>query len=103
MEEERVVSAATEVYTIQGDIITLHGVRHWDGYMNSQFELYGFESTDIDFDVQGFITNKHRFINRKEAFTIAHKAGQILFTEGWNKVEEVDGQLSGVLYSENLY
>jgi hypothetical protein len=29
-------------------------------------------------NIQGFITNKNRFVNRKEAFAIAEKAGQLI-------------------------
>jgi hypothetical protein len=41
-------------------------------------------------EVQGFLTNKNRFVERKEAAEIAYKAGQI------NKP-------SNYLYSEDLY
>ena len=43
--------------------------------------------------IQGFITNKGRFVNRKEAFKIALEAGQIDESNG------VDGEL----FSEDLY
>ena len=43
--------------------------------------------------VQGFITNKGRFVNRKEAFQIALDAGQIDETNGVNRE----------LFSEDLY
>lgn len=40
---------------------------------------------------QGFITTEDRFVDRKEAYRIAHEAGQ------------VNGQLDKELYSEDLY
>ena len=43
--------------------------------------------------IQGFITNKGRFVNRKEAFKIALDAGQIDETNGVNRE----------LFSEDLY
>lgn len=43
--------------------------------------------------IQGFVTNKGRFVNRKEAFQIALNAGQIDETNGVN----------GELFSEDLY
>jgi hypothetical protein len=44
-------------------------------------------------DIQGFITSKRRFVNRREAFDIAHKAGQIRGAM-YDRSE---------LYSEDLY
>lgn len=43
--------------------------------------------------IQGFITNKGRFVNRKEAFQIALAAGQIDESAG----------VGGELFSEDLY
>lgn len=43
--------------------------------------------------IQGFITNKGRFVNRKEAFQIALAAGQIDGSAG----------VEGELFSEDLY
>lgn len=43
--------------------------------------------------IQGFITNKGRFVNRKEAFKIALDAGQIDESAG----------VGGELFSEDLY
>lgn len=43
--------------------------------------------------VQGFVTNDGRFVNRKQAFTIAHKSEQTL----------IGPFFSEELYSENLW
>ncbi len=42
---------------------------------------------------QGFLTNLNRFVDRKEAWSIADKAGQIKQQSGGH----------GTLYSEDLY
>ncbi len=42
---------------------------------------------------QGFLTNKNRFVDRKEAWLIAEKANQIIRRSGGH----------GTLYSEDLY
>lgn len=46
-------------------------------------------------NVQGFLTSKNRFVDRQEAFTIAHKTGQIM------RQQIVRDRAS--LYSEDLY
>ena len=57
--------------------------RHGDGY----YDTRRCET------IQGFITNKGRFVNRKEAFQIALAAGQIDESAG----------VGGELFSEDLY
>jgi len=47
---------------------------------------------DLD-DVQGFLTNFDRFVNREEAWKIAESANQIINQSG----------AKGTLYSEDLY
>jgi len=48
-------------------------------------------------DEQGFITNTHRFVDRKEGYLIAQKANQIVFGAGLTDKE------NQILISENLY
>lgn len=56
---------------------------------------YGWQEKDLTRckTTQGFITNKGRFVNRKEAYKIALNTGQIDSSNG------VDGEL----FSEDLY
>ena len=56
---------------------------------------YGWQEKDLTRcnTIQGFLTSKGRFVNRKEAYTIALAAGQIDETAGVN----------GELFSEDLY
>lgn len=51
-----------------------------------------------DRDHQGFITNLNRYVDRKEGWQIALKAGQIKI--GW---EASDNGEDSILISENLY
>ena len=83
---ERIVSAAIK----QGDLI-ITGVRHFDKIMQKQEELCGFVRKGCE---QGFITNKLRFVDRKEAWEIAQKNDQIC----WGK-----DRPPGPLFSEDLY
>ena len=48
-------------------------------------------------DVQGFITNHDRHVDRKEAYLIAKEANQILYGAGMTDKE------NQILISENLY
>lgn len=65
------------------------GARHWDLWMHSQRG----DRKAGHIDSQGFITNRGRFVGRKEAWSIAEREGQIRRKVGCD----------GVLYSENLY
>lgn len=85
---ERIVCAAIKTH-IGADIIIL-GIRHYDPFMNSQLNGRIRGSAFI----QGFITNKGRFLDRKEAWEVAKREGQI--------IRRVGGD-DGVLCSENLY
>lgn len=86
--------------------IMLIGNRHYDQLMISQLQK------ECDFmnlnqptnskkweskretEVQGFYTNRQRFVDRKEAFVIAHENGQVRRRVGGDKEK---------LFSENLY
>ena len=48
-------------------------------------------------DIQGFITNLDRHVDRKEGYAIAEKAGQIIYGAGMTDKE------NQILISENLY
>lgn len=94
--EERIVCAANR--NSLGDIVL--GVRHHCPMMNSAIvfakEAFG-PMCCPGFSEQGFITNKGRFVDRKEGWTIAVKNNQIVRRCGG---DTTDG---GTLYSENLY
>ncbi|EQA7786777.1 hypothetical protein ACX818_001371 [Acinetobacter baumannii] len=60
-----------------------------------KFELRDFHQHK---EVQGFITNKYRFVTREEAWIIAEQQNQILCRVGGDMKDGV-----GRLYSENLY
>ena len=93
---ERIVSAANNY-----GVVILIGVRHgsedmyslWDNVLEHDgafFDNHGREE-------QGFITSKHRFVTRQEAWKIAVEQKQIVRRVGG---DDSDG---GTLYSENLY
>jgi len=92
---ERIVCAANQD---QYGYIVL-GVRHHDPLMNENIRAaHGCYNPIIgDFEEQGFITNRGRFVDRQEAWQIAVREGQILHRAGGDDAE------GGTLYSENLY
>ncbi|CDF98294.1 hypothetical protein ACIRXL_02895 [Avibacterium paragallinarum] len=71
-------------------------VRHYspDGQdvLDSLYPIY--ENKELEEIEQGFLTNKSRFVNRKEALAIAKANNQIKFDIGYEPDE---------LYSEMLY
>jgi hypothetical protein len=87
----RIVCAASK---LPNDIV-LAGARHWDKTMHGTAswlkESCGMSITN---DVQGFLDRYGNFHDRKEAWVIAFKAGQIIRRCGGD---------NGTLYSENLY
>lgn len=72
------------------DGIVLCGWRHSCiiAQMNSMTGLKQYETTEV----QGFLTSKNRFVDRKEAMLIAKEAGQVS-----------NSLTSKVLYSEDIY
>jgi hypothetical protein len=83
---EKIVCAA-----IQREDVIILGVRHFDKIMLkcleiAQLNMLGWE--------QGFVTNKYRFVNRKEAWNMAVQNDQLC----WGKDRE-----TGLLFSEDLY
>lgn len=67
---EKVVCAA--VMASSGMIYA--GVRHFDTHMIFRIDVEGFSDNKY---TEGFVTNLGRFVDRREAASIAVKAGQI--------------------------
>ncbi|AHE63457.1 hypothetical protein ZZ1p0090 [Acinetobacter phage ZZ1] len=96
---ERIVCAANQYEDHNGKKIVIAGVRHACGVMHSSFVGHN-SGEDILYrstEVQGFLTNKHRFVDRQEAWKIAVEQKQIVCRVGG------DTSKGGTLYSENLY
>lgn len=93
---ERIVCAANRY----GHFI-LAGVRHCDGVMSNVDQLMDHLGVYLDEmcgkEEQGFLTSKHRFVDRYEAWKIATEQNQIVRLVGGNNKN------GGCLYSENLY
>ena len=90
MKNNRVVCAAMKMK--DGLIVT--GTRHYSPEMREVLKrLYPDKKYNLEVAEQGFIDTQGNFLNRKEAWELAEKNGQILY------------QVStpGTLYSENLY
>jgi len=66
------------------------GRRHHNCFRSARIEKY-FPRPPI---LQGFITSKDRFVDRKEAMIIACEAGQVI---------EIKESRKGILVSEDLY
>lgn len=102
---ERVCFAANRYNAGMDNEVVLLGIRHWDVQMHTQMAAYqaayGTEYFDFETEEQGFLTNRNRFVDRKEAFSIALSQNQLLWLEGWNKFNPEEQ--TGVLYSENLW
>lgn len=99
MVAERIVCSANKYTLGDDDPIILLGVRHCCPLMNDHFgDLFcsGFNLDDYH-EVQGFVTNRHRFVDRQEAWKIALSQRQIIRMVGG------DSSKGGTLYSENLY
>ena len=96
---ERIVCAANQC-SLTGLIVT--SLRHHDQNMNTQIKLWKKECDPREgvspiFDIQGFVTNKYRFVDRQEAWKIAERNNQIIRRCGGDTTN------GGTLYSENLY
>lgn len=90
---ERIVCAANKY----GDLV-ITGVRHGcDAMCDSIDEFLNNGNLHQSLEVQGFVTNKYRFVDRIEAWKIAEANNQILRRVGG------DSTNGGTLYSENLY
>jgi hypothetical protein len=93
----RIVCAANQYTTEEGETFLLIGARHWDNHMRKQAAIIekcrGVKIHNGTNEVQGFIDQFGSFYNRKLAWLIAENEGQIIRGVGSD----------GKLYSENLY
>ena len=96
---ERIVCAANQYTDHNGNKVVIAGVRHACDVMYSSFVGHNSGETILyrETEVQGFLTNKHRFVDRQEAWKIAAEQQQIVCRVGG------DTSKGGTLYSENLY
>lgn len=89
MKPQRIVSAAM----LMDDGLIVTGVRHFSPDMRTTLRrIYG-EGYHRRVKEQGFVENNSGFVDRKRAYEIAQKTGQILY----------DVSTVGTLFSENLY
>lgn len=102
---ERIVCSACQVFVDERDgmnedgseiIHEVYGLRHYDSLMRKQIKelekQYNYALLDWE---QGFLTNKGRFVDRKEAMEIAKEQGQIIRLSGSPNTD--------ILFSEDLY
>lgn len=92
--DELIVCAAIKFFNIcDPDIeMVIPSIRHYDPLCNNildNMEYYEWEEFE-----QGFLTNKGRFVDRKEALAIAKANNQIRYSIGYKPDK---------LYSEMLY
>lgn len=96
---ERIVCAANQYLNHNNKTVVIAGVRHACDVMYSSYRGHN-SGEDILYrstEVQGFLTSKHRFVDRQEAWKIAVDQHQIVRRVGG------DSSKGGTLYSENLY
>ena len=102
---ERIVCSACQVFADErdgtnedgGEIIhEVYGLRHYDPFMRKQIKelekQYNYALLDWE---QGFLTNKRRFVDRKEAMEIAKSQNQVIRLSGSSNPD--------ILFSEDLY
>ena len=102
---ERIVCSACQVFVDKRDgtnedgseiIHEVYGLRHYDPFMRKQIKelekQYNYALLDWE---QGFLTNKGRFVDRKEAMEIAKAQNQVIRLSG--------SPNSDILFSEDLY
>lgn len=90
----RVVCAA--VFLPEIDLI-IPGVRHYDTLMHNLSESIPEVNDNPQKEIQGFVDNQGKFMDRQEAWKVACSAGQVINRVGG------DDRKGGTLYSENLY
>lgn len=64
--------------------------------------LTGLRDAESGDYIQGFLTNLNRFVDRKEAASIAYKAGQVNDRVRWYEMTDEDWK-NRELYSEDIY
>ena len=102
---ERIVCSVCQVFVDKRDgtnengseiIHEVYGLRHYDPFMLKQIKelekQYKYALLDWE---QGFLTNKGRFVDRKEAMEIAKTQNQVIRLSG--------SPNSDILFSEDLY
>lgn len=102
---ERIVCSVCQVFVDTRDgtnedgseiIHEVYGLRHYDPFMRKQIKelekQYNYALLDWE---QGFLTNKGRFVDRKEAMEIAKAQNQVIRLSG--------SPNSDILFSEDLY
>ena len=102
---ERIVCSACQVFVDERDgtnedgseiIHEVYGLRHYDPFMRKQIKelekQYNYDLLDWE---QGFLTNKGRFVDRKEAMEIAKAQNQVIRLSGSPNID--------ILFSEDLY
>lgn len=102
---ERIVCSACQVFVDTRDgtnedgseiIHEVYGLRHYDPFMRKQIKelekQYKYALLDWE---QGFLTNKGRFVSRKEAMEIAKAQNQVIRLSGSPNPD--------ILFSEDLY
>lgn len=100
---------------IKYDEIIIAGRRHGDCYKTLEQLFSTFKQGQKMYDImlpqrneQGFITSKDRYVDRKEAWTIALNAGQVK-DRTWSGIEYCQGLPANhpndpmILTSEDLY
>lgn len=102
---ERIVCSACQVFVDKRDgtnedgskiIHTVYGLRHYDSRMHKQLDELekNYKYPLLDWE-QGFLTNKGRFVGRKEAMKIAKAQNQVIRLSGSSNPD--------ILFSEDLY
>ena len=102
---ERIVCSVCQVFVDKRDgtnedgseiIHEVYGLRHYDPFMRKQIKelekQYNYALLNWE---QGFLTNKGRFVDRKEAMEIAKAQNQVIRLSG--------SPNSDILFSEDLY
>lgn len=93
MSTEVIVCAATKFYLGNDRYVVVPSVRHYDslchGLLDHLPHIAGLPS------VQGFVTNRQRFVDREQAYSIAYLADQIK--------EKSGNPTSRTLFSEDIY
>lgn len=102
---ERIVCSVCQVFVDKRDgtnedgseiIHEVYGLRHYDPFMRKQIKelekQYNYALLDWE---QGFLTNKGRFVDRKEAMEIAKAQNQVIRLSGSPNPD--------ILFSEDLY
>lgn len=87
---ERLNSNLLPVNLTKGIVFCGHRHPHCLRQMNV---VWGRRQCEAGKEVQGFLTSKNRFVDRKEAWIIAEKQNQIIRVSGGE----------GTLYSEDIY